>query len=130
MGFSTRNGSKVMDEWDEYVSITDETAVYPFAADPGFFPGKTLAIMYVGLGLSGEAGEVNDVIKKHHRLYAEEADWSNEQFQQKVMIEMGDMCWYLARICRELDIDLQDVLLMNVIKLRERKEKDELKVHD
>lgn len=119
-----------MDEWDEYVKITDETAVYPFANDPGFFPGKSLAVMYVVMGLAGETGEVADVIKKHHRLFGEYADWSATDFKQRLMGEMGDVTWYLARLCKELDIDLQEVLEMNVIKLKARKEKDELKVHD
>lgn len=119
-----------MIEWDEYVDITDETAVYPGARIAfGFRKEATLPVAYVTLGLSSEAGEIADVVKKYLRLMGE-IDPHESSFKKNIMLEMGDLCWYLARLCRELDIDLENVLRMNVLKLKARKEKNELKVHD
>lgn len=72
---------------------------------------KRLAVS--GLGLSGEAGEVVELIKKHighgHVLNTE-----------AVAKELGDVLWYVADICTAVGIDMADVAEANIAKLRAR----------
>jgi len=65
------------------------------------------------MGLSGESGEVIDLVKKHlfqgHNLEKE-----------KIMNELGDVMWYVAEICEAMDFSLDDVLEYNIEKLKKR----------
>lgn len=67
------------------------------------------------MGLSGEAGEVLDHMKKvrfqGHKL---------EDHQAKIKEELGDVMWYMAKLCRELEIDFWDMLEQNIRKLEKR----------
>ena len=65
------------------------------------------------LGLNGEAGECADLLKK---FAFQGHDWDSS----KLVKEMGDVLWYLAEIATGLGIDLDDVALMNIHKLRVR----------
>lgn len=66
-----------------------------------------------GLGLAGEAGEVIEVIKKH--LY------HGKDLDKSALIkELGDVLWYVAAICSQVGIDLEDVAERNVDKLSAR----------
>lgn len=65
------------------------------------------------LGLSGEVGEFNDEVKKiifHEHEYNED----------KLVKELGDICWYLALACDSLSISLSDVMAHNIEKLKKR----------
>lgn len=65
------------------------------------------------MGLCGESGEVIDLVKKHlHQGHALD--------REKVLRELGDVCWYIAEIATALDAELDDVLEMNIQKLRSR----------
>ena len=65
------------------------------------------------MGLAGEAGEVIDHLKKH--LYH-----GHSLDKEHVMEELGDVCWYLATLAAELDIDFDSVLAANLRKLAAR----------
>ena len=70
-------------------------------------------IMNGALGLTGESGEVADMLKKHcyqgHTLDTEH-----------VAKELGDIAWYIAFTADTLGYDLETILQMNVDKLRKR----------
>lgn len=66
-----------------------------------------------GLGLAGETGEVIEHIKKH-------VFHGKPLYLPDVMKELGDVAWYLAAICNQLNIRLEDVLKANVEKLEKR----------
>ena len=65
------------------------------------------------LGLAGECGEVCDVMKK--ALFQ-----GHELDREHLAKELGDVAWYLAVGAHALGYDLETVLHMNVVKLRER----------
>ena len=65
------------------------------------------------LGLAGESGECCDILKKH-RFQGHELD------REHLAKELGDVAWYLAVGAHALGYDLETVLHMNVVKLRER----------
>lgn len=66
-----------------------------------------------GLGISGEAGEVSDIIKKSV-FHGHELDYT------KIKKELGDVLWYIATIADVLHITLDEVAEVNIAKLKER----------
>lgn len=65
------------------------------------------------MGLSGEAGETSEVIKKH--LFQ-----GTTLDRDKVIKELGDVRWYLELLCHCLDTTLQEVEEKNIEKLKLR----------
>lgn len=65
------------------------------------------------MGLCGEAGEVIDIVKKHLAQ-------GHELDKNKIAKELGDVAWYLAEIAYVLDLKLEDILQMNIDKLKKR----------
>ena len=65
------------------------------------------------IGLAGEAGEVADYAKKvvFHGHTLE---------KQKIKKELGDVIWYICAVCRDMGFTLEDVMIANIEKLRER----------
>lgn len=70
-------------------------------------------IVNASLGLSGEVGELNDYIKKaiFHGHTVESV---------KVKKEIGDCCWYLALMCESFGFELEEIMQMNIDKLKAR----------
>lgn len=65
------------------------------------------------MGLCGESGEVMELLKK--QLF------HNKPFSKENMIlELGDVAWYLAEMCTALDITLDDIFEANIEKLKQR----------
>ena len=70
-------------------------------------------LMDSALGLCGESGEVADLLKKH---LMQGHPFDREKFAR----ELGDVAWYLAEAATALDMDLEDILQMNIEKLKRR----------
>lgn len=79
----------------------------------GFVVEDTGAILDACLGLSGEAGEFNDMIKK---WIFHEKELDVEHLKK----ECGDVMWYVAMLCDAFNWSLDDVMQTNIDKLRER----------
>lgn len=93
----------------EYQEFTRTTAIYP----------KEKALEYLALGLCSESGEVAGKAKKIIR--------DGVDLKEQILAELGDCLWYAARICDELDTDLEQVMDENRKKLEDRKARDVLK---
>ena len=65
------------------------------------------------MGLAGESGECVDIMKKH--LFQ-----GHDLDKEHIAKELGDVAWYLAITAEGLGYKLEDVLQMNVDKLRAR----------
>ncbi len=65
------------------------------------------------MGLCGESGEVIDIVKKHLAQ-------GHELDRDELIKELGDVAWYLAETATALDVDLEDVLVANIEKLKKR----------
>ena len=65
------------------------------------------------LGLSGESGEVADIVKKA-RFQGHDLN------TQHVAKELGDICWYIAETATAIGYDLEEIMAMNIEKLNER----------
>lgn len=65
------------------------------------------------MGLNGEAGEAIDILKKH--LFQ-----GHDLDREHLAKELGDVAWYLAVSADALGYTLEQVLQMNIDKLRAR----------
>ena len=82
-------------------------------------------LLTAALGLSAEAGEFTEVVKK---IILQGKPYNEENvFHMKR--ELGDICWYLAQACMALDTTFDEVIEMNVDKLKERYPGGEFDVH-
>jgi len=98
--------------FSSYQDSSSTTAVYPGSAS-----GSLPALAYCALGLTGEAGEVANKIKKLVRdedTLAKRAD---------IVAELGDCLWYLSQLATELKVSLSDVAAKNIDKLSDRKKR-------
>ena len=65
------------------------------------------------MGLCGESGEAIDIVKKHLAQ-------GHELDKEHLIKELGDIAWYLAETAYALDVELEDVLIQNIEKLKKR----------
>jgi NTP pyrophosphatase (non-canonical NTP hydrolase) len=77
-------------------------------------------IVYPTLGLVNEAGELAGKVKK---IFRDKAGVISDQDRQELKLELGDVLWYLAQICTEIDVSLDEVAEANIEKLRSRLER-------
>lgn len=103
--------------FDEYQRATATTAVYPKL---GMYGYREVGWVYPGLKLSGEAGEVSEIIGKMVR--DDRLDVVPEKLE-KIKKELGDVLWYVSQIATELKLSLDDIATTNIEKLKDRKER-------
>ena len=65
------------------------------------------------MGLCGESGEAIDIVKKWMAQ-------GHELDKAHLAKELGDIAWYLAEAATALDMDLEDILIANIEKLKKR----------
>lgn len=70
------------------------------------------------LGLSGEAGEFTDKVKK---IMRDKRGEFSEEDRVAALKELGDVLWYIAEIASYLDIPMSELAQMNLDKLASRK---------
>ena len=105
--FVRQTTSKPSSEFDELVArleqLKDQNA-------------DVCRLMTAAYGLSAEAGEFTEVVKK---IFLQGKPY-NEENVYHMRRELGDMCWYLAQACMALDTNFDEVLQMNYEKLSAR----------
>lgn len=94
----------------EYQERCRETAIYPNQGNNLYYPA---------LGL-GEAGEVQNVVKKIMRDHNGEATAEDKLNLRK---ELGDLMWYVATLATEAGLDLEVIMVANLEKLASRKQR-------
>ena len=70
-------------------------------------------ILNGALGLTGESGEVADLVKK---CWMQGHDLDREH----VAKELGDICWYVAETATAIGYDMETIMQMNIEKLKKR----------
>ena len=69
-----------------------------------------------GVGLAAESGEFLEIVKK---MVFQGKPW-NDDNREHLIIELGDVMWYVANACIALDISFDEVIKRNVKKLEKR----------
>jgi len=82
-----------------YMDFTRRTARYP----------KRREKEYLMLGLMNEAGEVGGAYKKEIRDHVDNTDL--------IIDELGDVLWYLTRLCDVYDVKISELMINNIDKL-------------
>ena len=88
-------------------------AVYP----------QTSGLTYLSLGLTGEAGEVANQVKK---MIRDDGGELTRRRRNKIYDELGDVLWYLAMLAEDLGESLEFIASFNIMKLQERALRDQL----
>ena len=78
-----------------------------------------------GVGINAEGGEFLEIIKK---MVFQGKPW-NEDNREHLIIELGDIMWYVAQATQALGITFDQVIEMNVNKLKKRYPGGEFDVH-
>ena len=73
-------------------------------------------LLTAAVGISAEGGEFTEIVKK---MVFQGKPW-NEDNREHLIIELGDVMWYVAQACMALEIDFDDVVKGNVKKLEKR----------
>ena len=68
------------------------------------------------VGLAAESGEFLEIVKK---MVFQGNPWNSDN-REHLIIELGDVMWYVAQACMALDISFDDVVRGNVKKLEKR----------
>ena len=95
-------------EFSEYREAASKTALYP---------NRLKNLEYPTLGLTGEAGEVANVVKKIQRDFDGEL---TDEIRAKLKDELGDVLWYISACADELELTLTEIAEYNVGKLAKR----------
>jgi len=95
--------------FEYYQNAASDTAIYK----------AEHRVIYPALGLAAEAGEVANKVKKILR--------DNKFDREGIADEIGDCLWYIAALCRDLNVDMGEVAKNNLDKLQDRKKRGTLK---
>ena len=82
-------------------------------------------LLTAALGICAEGGEFTEVVKK----IVFQGKPVNDENIFHMKRELGDICWYLAQACMALDTTFDEVIEMNVEKLKARYPGGEFDVH-
>lgn len=99
-----------MKDYQKLALVTDHKT-YNHVAER-FTPSMS-RLTHAALGLSTEANEFSDQLKKH-LIYGKQLDKVN------LIEELGDICWYIALACDELGVNFEKIQSINIKKLKAR----------
>ena len=101
--------------FNDYQTKSRKTAKYPAIGHP---------VIYPALGLVNEAGEVAGKVKK---IFRDKGGVIGETEREALKSELGDVLWYIAQVCTELGLSLDEVAEHNIHKLYDRLERGAIK---
>lgn len=90
----------------------------------GHHTGTPQEFAYLGLGIAGEAGECADAFKKILRADDYTAAYKMRIFD--AVVEASDVMWYVTRIALAAGLTLEDLRIINTVKLYDRLHKNGL----
>ena len=101
--------------FSDYQTRSRATAQYPSIGHP---------VIYPTLGLVNEAGEVAGKIKK---VFRDKSGEINAETRAALKAELGDVLWYIAQVCTELDLTMDEVAESNLAKLLDRQQRGNIR---
>jgi len=95
-----------------------------FVLDRATYPGRSSfeGLKYAMLALGGEAGEAQGEVKKAIR---DDNSLLTNNRRTRILLELGDVLWYLVAAADELGSSLLQVAAMNEVKLMWRDEENQ-----
>ena len=115
--------SKFTEDYVAFVnSVTSEESrlKFPFDASLSKMENQNAVppqrLITAALGLSAEAGEFGDLVKKC--LF--QGKDLNAEVKEHMVKELGDVMWYVAQGCMSLGVTIEDILNANIKKLEQR----------
>jgi NTP pyrophosphatase (non-canonical NTP hydrolase) len=87
------------------------------ASQTALYPNRLRNLEYPTLGLTGEAGEVANIVKKIQRDFGGQI---TDEIRGKLKDELGDVLWYISACADELGLTLAEIAQYNVEKLAKR----------
>ena len=110
---------------DGYLEFVDQVTSNP-SKDPSQFIARVAALQAGGceiqrlltaaVGISAEGGEFMEIVKK---IIFQGKPWEEDNIEH-LKIELGDVMWYWIQGCIALNIDPNEVIQMNIDKLKAR----------
>ena len=100
------------DTFDEYQDDSAETNLHP----PALIP----PLVYYALAINEEAGELAGKVKK---IYRDRDGIMADGDKEALIDEMGDVLWYLTRLCEVIEVPLSMIAFRNLVKLTGRVER-------
>ena len=94
-----------------------------------FYKGS---LLYPTLGLTGEAGEVAEKVKKLYRddeinfMRDDMMDELTPEQSKELALELGDVLFYIAAIAGDIGYGLEEIADMNIDKLTSRQKRNKL----
>ena len=73
-------------------------------------------LLTAAVGISAEGGEFMEIVKK---MLFQGKPWTEDN-KKHLIIELGDVMWYVAQACMALDISFDEVIEGNIKKLEKR----------
>ena len=73
-------------------------------------------LLTAAVGINAEGGEFMEIVKK---MVFQGKPWTDDN-REHLIIELGDVLWYVMQACKALDVSIEDVVAGNVEKLKKR----------
>ena len=82
-------------------------------------------LLTAAVGISAEGGEFMEIVKK---MLFQGKPWTDDN-REHLIIELGDVLWYVMQACKALEVSIDDVVAGNVEKLKKRYPGGDFDVH-
>jgi NTP pyrophosphatase (non-canonical NTP hydrolase) len=82
-------------------------------------------LLTAGVGINAEGGEFLEIVKK---MIFQGKPWNRDN-REHLIIELGDIMWYVAQACIALGVSFDEVIERNVTKLEKRYPGGSFNVH-
>ena len=96
-----------------FSTLAGEEEIYGIGSEGTLVKVCSKRLLEAVMGLNGEAGECQEIVKKA-MFHGHELDI------EALLLEAGDVLWYLTELCNELGISVDTVAKLNLQKLKNR----------
>lgn len=122
-------------DFDKYIQFVDGTTSFPTKDTTEFVrriekvqqeQNPQISRLLTGaVGVSCEGGEILEIVKK---ICFQGKELTPEN-REHLIVEMGDVMWYIAQLCMALNTTLDEVVIRNTVKLAARYPDGEFSVY-
>lgn len=95
------------------------------ATQHAIYPGQDtfIGLVYTALKMNGEAGELAEKVGK---IMRDDGGFTSQEKKDAMILELGDVLWYISAAANELGVTLADVADRNLRKLASRSDRGKL----